>query len=256
MINMQIDGEDIKVEEGTPVLKAAQILGIKIPTFCYHESLPPSGSCRVCIVEMEIEKRGKKRNWIDAACVYPAEEGLIIKTNSEKVKRERKIIIELLLSRAPNSRALLELAEEYGANRNRFKAFDEGEANCILCGLCVRVCNELIGANSIGTAFRGVHKKVLTPLDVAGENCIGCAACAYVCPTGAIKIIESEERLSLQNWHVELEMLRCKNCGKIIGPKVQIKRMLNSLNISLKNELFELCPECRRINFSKYIKLT
>ncbi len=249
LLTVEIDRIKTKVPKGTTILQAARSIGIYIPTLCYHEVLSTYASCRVCIVEMSIEKRGKLRTWIDASCVYPVQEGLTVKTNSPKVQKERKLIIELLLSRAPDSIVLNELAERYGAEKGRFESVDKGESNCILCGLCVRVCNELIHSAGIGTAFRGIHKKVVTPYKIAQDVCIGCTACAYVCPTGAIKIIEDKKSINVKNWHAELEMKICKECGKPIGPRVYLEKL--GKEVPVRDEIFDLCTECRRKVFLK-----
>ena len=150
LVKVTIDDQTIEVPKGTTLLHAAMKLDINIPTLCFHESLPPQGSCRVCVVEIT-DKTGKW-TWIDASCVYPVSEGLSVQTQSPNVIKHRRAIIELLLSRAPKSEVLLLLAEKYGANPTRYTAIDKGEANCILCQLCVRTCNEIVGAQAIGTA--------------------------------------------------------------------------------------------------------
>jgi len=244
MVTIEIDGIKTRVEEGTTVLQAARQIGIEIPTLCYHEALTRYASCRICIVELSIEKRGRMRTWIDASCVYPCQEGLIVKTNSEKVKKERKVILELLLSRAPESKILNELAEKYGARKDRFESVDKGKSNCILCGLCVRTCHELIHADVIGTAYRGIRKKVLSPYNIAQDVCIGCTACAFVCPTGAIKVKLGKDRLDIESWPASLEIVKCKKCGKPVGPKVYIEHLRKE--VPLSDEVFELCYECRR----------
>lgn len=249
LFTIEIDGIKTRIPEGTMVLQAARALGIYIPTLCYHEALSMYAACRVCIVEMSIEKGGKKRSWINASCVYPVQDGLIVKTNSPRVQKGRKLIIELLHSRAPDSIVLNELAEKYGAEKGRFESIDKGESNCILCGLCVRVCNELIHSGGIGTAFRGIHKKVVTPYKIAQDICVGCTACAFVCPTGAIKIIEDKKSINVENWHAELEMKICKECGKPIGPRVYLEKI--GKEVPIRDEIFDLCTECRRKVFLK-----
>lgn len=243
-MNIEIDGQTIEVPKGTTVLEAAQQLDIYIPTLCYHEALSPQGSCRICIVDMSITKRGRTYNWIDAACVYPVEDGLRIDTNSPKVQRERRLILELLLSRAPHSPILNELAEKYEAKRGRFETVDKGEANCILCGLCVRVCNEVIHADAIGTAHRGIQKQVVTPLSIASSRCIGCMACEYICPTGAIKVTLDNMRMNIENWNAELEMQSCLSCGKPVAPVIYLEKLKQQVNVH--DNVLEKCPECRR----------
>jgi NADH dehydrogenase/NADH:ubiquinone oxidoreductase subunit G len=243
MIELTIDGKQVTVPKGSTVLQAAQKLGIDIPTLCHHDSLSGVGSCRVCIVEMSIEKRGRKYTWIDAACVCPVEAGLMIQTDSPKVRKERKIIIELLLSRAPDAPALKGLAKKYGAVK-RFETLDKGESNCILCGLCVRVCNDLMKTGGIGTAFRGIHKKVVTPFKVASDICTGCTACAFVCPTGAIKVAEDDAWVNVETWGAKVKMRRCASCGKPFAPENYIE--IIKMKLKIDKSVFEKCPECRR----------
>jgi len=241
---IEIDGKKISLPEGATVLEGAKLLNIEIPTLCNHEAISPHGSCRICIVEMSNQKRGKTRNWVDAACVSAVEDGLIVKTNTPKIKRERKYILELLLSRAPDSVELNRLAEKYGADKNRFIASDNGESQCILCGLCVRVCNELIHGNGIGTAFRGIHKKVVSPFNISQELCIGCLACINVCPTGAIKARFEKNNLNIETWNTELEVLECNTCGKPFYPRIQVNKLKEQVTIS--DDIINKCPECRR----------
>ena len=128
---LQIDGREVRAREGMTVLEAAQKVGISIPTLCHHEQLEPFGSCRLCAVEVE------SRGWTNlvVACVYPIEENLVVRTRSEKIDRIRKMILELYLAHAPDASDLQDLAEEYGADKDRF---DKETSFCIHCGLCVR----------------------------------------------------------------------------------------------------------------------
>ena len=243
-VKIEIDGVATEVPEGTTVLEAARKLNIDIPTLCYHEALEPYGACRLCIAEMSVEKNGSKKSWVGTTCTTPVQDGLSAKTNTEKIRKERKLLLELYLSRAPDSPRILELARQYGIKKARFVTLDEGESKCILCGLCVRVCHEIIQADAIGTAYRGINKKVLTPFEIAKDKCLGCGACAYVCPTGAIKIIEEKPVLKIENWHVEHEMAYCKECGKPIGPKIFIDGLKDK--VPVRKEMYDLCPDCRR----------
>jgi len=186
MITFTINNKKLEVEEGTTVLEAALAAGIKIPTICYHKDLSPYGACRLCLVE--IERRGKPR--LEVSCLYKAEEGLKVKTDTPWVKKTRKIIFELLLAEAPDSEKIRNLAKEYGVTQSRIKL--EKKGNCILCGLCARVCAEISKRNAINFANRGVRRRIQTPFDKTSETCIGCGACAYICPTNVIKIEEGE----------------------------------------------------------------
>ncbi len=181
MTTLFIDNQEVTVKKGTTILEASKRLGIEIPTLCYHEGLPPYGACRLCVVEI-IKKKG---NQILAACSFPAEEGMEVLTNSDRVLKRRKMIIEFLLARCPDVKAVRDLADKMGIKKPRFKPKNE---DCILCGLCVRVCKDIVGIGAIGFVNRGKKLKVDTPFHLASDVCIGCGVCSYVCPTGAIEM--------------------------------------------------------------------
>lgn len=243
-IHVQIDGKSIVVPPGTAVLDAAKQLGISIPTLCHHEALTRQAGCRICIVELSIEKRGRTIRWMDASCVCPVEDGLVVHSNSPRVRKQRKILLELLLSRAPEAPVLLELAKEYGAQPGRFQSIDKGASNCILCGLCVRACNEGINAGGLGMVFRGVRKKVVSPLHMTKDVCIGCTACAYVCPTHAVKTKEEPDCVRMVTWETDLPTGRCRQCGKPVSSVRQREQLRKKLIIS--GDVLDLCPQCRR----------
>lgn len=182
MINFIINDTKLQVEEGKTVLEAAQTAGIKIPTLCYHKELTAYGSCRLCLVE--IVSGGKPG--IQTSCLYKATEGLVVKTDTEKVIKARNIIFELLLAQFPDSEKIKKLAAEYGITKTRIDV--KRKSSCLLCGLCVRVCAEVVGMNAITFANRGNKRKVKTPFDKTSETCIGCGACAHLCTIKAIKI--------------------------------------------------------------------
>ena len=180
-LTLTIDGTERTAQEGMTILEAAQEAGITIPTLCYHPSVTPSGSCRLCTVEI---RKGEKSRLV-TACTYPVEEGIEVKTNSAAVRKTRKMLIELLLARCPNVPVLQELGREYGVKKPRLaKIKDE---NCILCGLCTQICQEKMGVSAINFVGRGVNRTVDFPFERMWDVCVACGACTYVCPTGHIQ---------------------------------------------------------------------
>jgi bidirectional [NiFe] hydrogenase diaphorase subunit len=179
-ILLQIDGREVTAKEGMTILEAAQNVGIFIPTLCHHEKLEPYGACRICTVE--IESRGWTR--LVAACLYPVEKDLVVRTRSKKVDRIRKMILELLMAHAPDAFALQDLAKEYGADRDRF----EKEASfCIHCGLCVRYCAEVKKKYAVGFVDRGTRKEISFVPEIASKECWDCKECFPLCPTEALQ---------------------------------------------------------------------
>ncbi|MFQ5791002.1 MAG: 2Fe-2S iron-sulfur cluster-binding protein, partial [Acidobacteriota bacterium] len=181
MVSLTIDGKTVEVEQGSTVLEAAEKLGIQIPTLCHHKALLPYGACRVCLVELENSSGSK----IEASCVYPAQEGLVVKTDTERVLRTRKTMVELLLARCPQVEGIRRLATEMGIEKTRFPEKDE---ECILCGLCVRVCHEKMGVGAINFVNRGSEKKIAPPYDEHSPICRACGACEVVCPTNCVDL--------------------------------------------------------------------
>ncbi len=186
MVNFTINDRQLQVEENKTILEVALDEDIKIPTLCYHKELTSYGACRLCLVE--IVEGG--RPGLEASCVYKVTDRLKVKTETERIKRARKIIFELLLARCPDAEKIKELAKEYGITGTRIKL--KKKENCILCGLCVRVCAEISQRHAQSFSGRGARKQVQTPFDKISEKCIGCGACAYLCPVEALKIEEAD----------------------------------------------------------------
>jgi len=179
-ILLQIDGKEVKAREEMTILEAAQSAGIYIPTLCHHEQLEPYGACRICTVEVETGGRTD----LVASCLYPVEQDLVVKTRSEKVDKTRKILLEQFLAHAPDAPALQDLAQEYGADKDRF---EKESSFCILCGLCVRYCNEVKKKNAVGFVDRGARREISFIPEIASKECWNCKECFPLCPTSYLQ---------------------------------------------------------------------
>lgn len=177
---LRIDGREVKASKGMTVLEAARRAGIFIPTLCYHEKLQPYGGCRLCTVE--VVSRGRT-NFV-ASCLYPVEPDLEVKTRSEMVDKIRKLILEFLLAHAPDSPELKELAQEYGADKDRF---EKEPLFCILCGLCVRYCAEVKKKNAVGFVECGGRREIRFIPEIALRECWNCKECFPLCPTSYLQ---------------------------------------------------------------------
>lgn len=239
MLRVTIDGKSTEVAPDTTILEAARAVGVDIPTLCHHPAVEPAGNCRVCTVE--VFRGGRSR--LVTACNYPIrEDGLEVRTDTERVRRARRLVLELLLARAPEAEVLRRYAHRYGVEEPRFRS--ERTDDCILCGLCVRVCGELIGAHAISFVGRGVEREVETAFRRETEDCIGCGACAAVCPTGAITVEDIEEVRRLPRWHTTVALARCPACGEPFAPARQLATVAER-DVPTEDWLY-LCPNCRR----------
>ena len=185
-VSLQIDGKEVKAKEGTTVLEAAKEAGIDIPALCYHQKLAPYGACRICSVE--VERKGKVQ--VVASCGFPVEEGLVVRTRSKRTDRIRKVLIELMaldtMVDGEVAGEIKKLAREYGADIHRFESrFRTTPTRCILCGQCVRYCDEVVGEHAIGFVGRGIERRVVFFPEKA-RVCLTCQACFNLCPTGKI----------------------------------------------------------------------
>jgi bidirectional [NiFe] hydrogenase diaphorase subunit len=177
-ISFTIDGQPVQAREGWTILDTARQYGFHIPTLCYHEALKPMGACRLCMVETR--QNGTER--LVASCFSQPQEGMEILINSERVQNGRRWIMEMLLAACPASSEIKHMARELGVATTRFTIEDPTE-ECLRCGLCIRVCEEIVGAKAISFGSRGVTKHVATPYMVPNDACVSCGSCVAVCPT-------------------------------------------------------------------------
>lgn len=186
-ITLKIDGKEVKAQEGLTVLQAAKAVGIEIPTLCYNEKLEPQGACRLCMVE--IAKGARTR--LVASCAYPVEDGLEVKTDTERVRKLRGLILELILPLADKG-PIRSLAEKYGVKKSRFET---EPTDCILCGLCVRYCTEVKKLHAITFVGRGIDRQTAFVPEIAPNVCPTCRECYSLCPGG--KIVDAESMFAL-----------------------------------------------------------
>jgi NADH dehydrogenase/NADH:ubiquinone oxidoreductase subunit G len=194
------------------------------------------------------------------SCTLAATEGLEVKTDTPEIRQIRKGLLELYLAQAPDSDDIKKLAARYGLTGSRFARPRETEAaeeKCVLCGLCVRICNEAIGAGVINFISRGPETKVNSPYLEPSDKCIGCTACADVCPTGVITITDRDGRRMVETWsQTEVPLKKCSACGDYLGPEPMTEFVYRSVP-DLTEELKDLCSKCRRrLKLRKFALMT
>lgn len=214
MVNLTINGKQVQAPQGSTILEAARGAGVHIPTLCYHPELRPEGACRLCMVEASGART------LVASCVYPISEGMVVNTNTSKVREARKTVVELLLANHPKDCLscqksgdceLQKIAADLGVRKIRFDGGERkahtidcsnpslvrDQEKCILCGRCIRVCRDVQGMNVYSFARRGFDTIVSTAFehDLKDAVCTYCGQCASVCPTAAIVEKDDTEKV-------------------------------------------------------------
>jgi len=229
LIKLIINGKEVEAPAGSTVLQAADIAGISIPRLCYDPDLSPMGACRLCVVEVEGNRL------LPAACVTPVMKGMIVQTESPAVIEARKTILELLVANHPldcmtcdklGDCKLADLCYMYNVKDSSFKgekhdyAIDDSNPfiirdlnKCVLCGACVRACEEMTGKDNLSYLKRGFNRKATTAGDVPyiESDCVFCGQCVAVCPTGALT--EKTMAGKARRWDIERVQTTCPFCG-------------------------------------------
>jgi NADH dehydrogenase/NADH:ubiquinone oxidoreductase subunit G len=238
MTQLTINSRTVTARKSESLLAVARREGFDIPALCHHEAVEPFGACRLCLVEIT------KASWngftkLVTSCLYPAEEGLVVQTDSPRVRRARSEVLELLIARSPKAAVLRELGRKYGIEAPKYKVDDAGD-NCILCGLCTRVCQAHV-TSAISTTKRGVEKAVGTPFGEQSDTCVGCLSCAQVCPTGAIAFEQTPKSRTI--WGKTFALVACPSCGAGTVP-AEYAQWLASRTGQAREEL-ALCDACK-----------
>ena len=238
--SMTINGKRIDSHEGEMVLTAARRSGVHIPTLCAHEAVEAFGSCRLCMIEVS---KPAWNGWkgLMTACLYPTEPDLVVETNSERVLNVRRTVLDLLLARCPDAKLIQDLAREHGIEKTSFTPREDPDL-CILCGLCTRICESAATA-AIATVNRGHSREIGTPFGGSPPDCIGCLACAHVCPTGHITV--EEVGVSRRIWGREFQLARCETC-KAPLPITPEQGTFLAERQGMDPSYFSKCQKCQR----------
>lgn len=235
MVTLTIDGRKVQAPANTTIMQAARGKNISIPGLCNNDELNPYGACRLCMVEIT----KKKKTRLVASCIYEVEEGLVVKTDTERVLNVRKLVIELMLARNPKHPTLLAIAASLDVAKSRFPVEVKG---CILCGQCVRTCREVVGVSAIGFESRGTARKVSTPFNESPEDCIACGSCAYVCPVGVIPLKEKDGIRNI--WKTDFALQKCEGCGRMGAPVKQLEHYSRITHQPMEH-FTKKCVHCR-----------
>jgi len=236
IIRFTIDGQEVEAEKGQTILPIALEAGFDIPHLCYNESVKPYGACRLCLVE--VSKNGRSR--MTTSCTYPVLEDIEVFTQTERVLRARRLVMELLLGRCPGDQVIQDMASDMGVKDVRFEKEDK---DCILCGLCARVCDEVVGAHAIHFVNKGAQRRMMPPFGKEATTCIGCGACVTVCPVDVIGLKEEGDERTIVRWKRTLKMRQCKVCGNYFAPWFQLEAFREKAK--LPKDFFDACPSCR-----------
>ncbi len=251
MATLTIDGKTVEVREGAYILEAAGLAGVTIPTLCDFDGLEPWGGCRLCLVDMSLASWDDDWFKLVTACNHPVADGMTVLTASPRVEETRRVVLDLLLARCPDTPLVRKLAAEYGIEATSYAKSPE-PTDCILCGLCTRICDHL-GISAIASVDRGAGREIAPPFHQPPPDCIGCLACAEICPTDHIPFKTSDHGRTI--WGKKFAMLRCTKCGKAHITQDQAKFF--GARGEVPESYFETCDACKRKHQAEtFIKLS
>lgn len=261
MINLTINGKAVSVEAGTTIMEAAKTVGINIPNLCYDKSLSLFGGCRLCVVEIEGNRK------LESSCTTKVKEGMVVHTDTPRLRKVRRDILDLLYSNHPQDCLacdktgdckLQDYCYEYGVRKGSFvgevkkypidaqnPVMIRNQSKCIKCGKCVRVCKEVQVTSTIDFVNRGFDSFINTGNDIPlnTENCRLCGQCISVCPTAALL---NKQLMGTRKWETEKVTTTCPFCGtgcqfdlnvkngKVIGVTPHEGSVVNNTSLCIK----------------------
>ena len=240
-VDLIIDGEPVTAADGSSLLTALRAAGRDVPGLCHHDALAPNASCRLCLVE--IRRPGRDWSQLTTSCDYPVSAGLEVVTASARLHELRAMNLQLLLRRAPQAPALLELAGRLGVHEPLFAPVSGAPlADCILCELCVRACSAA-GYDALAVNGRGSGKYVGPAFGhAAADDCVGCGTCAEVCPTACIAMVDTEATRAI--WGRTFELVTCERCGRAVTTREHAAAMAG--RPGLLEGSAEVCDVCKK----------
>ena len=234
-----IDNRTLTIAQGATILDAARKAGIWIPTLCHNPTVRSLGVCRICLTEVwQMQDDPDKPGRMVTACNHAVRDDIRVSVAGARATRARRGVMELLLARAP------------GVEGTPHPTVTVAQRNCVLCGLCIAVCEEVIGASAIGFAGRGVARAVTVPFGEPSETCIACGACAAICPVGTIEVVIHADaaEVEIAPFGNRSKLLLCEGCGVRTVAAPLARSALNKVRMDWDEfrSLARLCPECRR----------
>ncbi|MBC8373228.1 MAG: (2Fe-2S)-binding protein [Planctomycetes bacterium] len=256
MPTVTIDDIQVEVEQGATILDAANKAGVWIPTLCHHPAVAPQATCRVCMVELD---RGEWKQLV-TACNYPVRRDITVSVSGENAVKARRGVMEFMLARAPDNEQLKAIAGRMGVDSTPWPTVTVAQRDCILCGLCTAVCDEVLGLAAIGFSGRGVDRAVAAPFRQAPDNCIACGACVAVCPVGTIqlRLHEDTDEIEISPFKARAKLRKCEQCGARVVSEPTAAEALKNVNVDWEKirNLAKLCPKCRRIRAAESLAAT